>query len=256
VSLIVSDVVGDEVSVIASGPTAPDASTFQDCLEILHRYHLLDRLPPAVAARMADGAAGRVAETPKPDDPLFSTVTHRIIGGNAAALSAARLKAKALGYTPLILSSLIEGETRQVAKVHTAIAREVLKTGHPVAPPACLLSGGETTVTLRGRGKGGRNQEFALAAVPEISGIANIVVLSGGTDGTDGPTDAAGALADCGTGERAWRMGMDPQRFLGDNNSYPFFEALEDLLITGPTGTNVMDLRIILVESSPSADEG
>jgi hydroxypyruvate reductase len=247
VTLLISDVIGDEVSIIASGPTAPDAGTFQDCTEILSRYHLPDRLPAAVMARMADGAAGRVDETPKPSDPVFSAVTHLVLGSNGAALSASRQAALALGYTPLVLSSMIDGETRQVARVHTAIAREVLKSGNPLPAPACLLSGGETTVTLVGSGRGGRNQEFVLAAVPEISGIERIVVLSGGTDGTDGPTDAAGALADCRTGQRARRMGMDPQRFLSDNNSYPFFKALQDLLVTGPTGTNVMDLRILLV---------
>lgn len=247
VSLIVSDVIGDDVGVIASGPTAPDESTFEACREIFHRYRLQERLPPAVFDRVADGAAGRVDETPKPRDPLFSAVTNIVVASNAQALSAARLKARALGYTPLILSSMIEGETRQVAKVHTAMAREVLKSGHPVSPPACLISGGETTVTIRGGGRGGRNQEFALAAVPGISGSEHVVVLSAGTDGSDGPTDAAGALADSRSFTRAWRLGMDAHRFLTDNDAYPFFEALGDLLLTGPTGTNVMDLNIVLV---------
>jgi hydroxypyruvate reductase len=252
VSLALSDVIGDVVSDIASGPTAADPGTFQDCMRIIHRYQLADRLPPAVMTRMKKGAAGEIRETPKPGDALFTSAAHVIVGSNAAALSAAAEEAKNLGYTPLILSSMIEGETRQVARMHTAIAREVLKSAHPVAAPACLLSGGETTVTLQGRGKGGRNQEFTLAAVPEIAGIGHIVVLSAGTDGSDGPTDAAGALADSLSLERARQLGLDPHGALAENDSYPFFKALQDLVVTGPTRTNVMDLRILLVtEASP-----
>ncbi|MBN2246869.1 MAG: glycerate kinase, partial [Candidatus Aminicenantes bacterium] len=170
-----------------------------------------------------------------------------IIGNNLLALRAARKKAEKLGYNTLLLSTFIQGETRDAAKVHTAIAKEILASGNPINPPACVLSGGETTVTIRGKGKGGRNQEFALAAAMEIAGEKNITILSGGTDGTDGPTDAAGAVADGTTVTRALNMEMDPAHYLKTNDSYHFFKRLNDLIITGPTYTNVMDLRIILI---------
>jgi hydroxypyruvate reductase len=169
-----------------------------------------------------------------------------IIGRNLQALAAASRQATALGYQTLILSSGLEGETRDVAKVHAGIAREVLASGHPISAPACLLSGGETTVTLRGQGKGGRNQEFVLAMALDIRHVPGIAVLSGGTDGTDGPTDAAGAVADWMTCARAEQLGLHPRLALEDNDAYPFFERLGDLLITGPTQTNVMDVRIVL----------
>ncbi|MHB8977138.1 MAG: MOFRL family protein [Trichloromonadaceae bacterium] len=151
-----------------------------------------------------------------------------------------------LGYTPLVLTSSLTGETREVAAVHAAIARELVASGQPLPPPVCLLSGGETTVTLRGSGRGGRNQEFALAAALGIAELADVVILSGGTDGTDGPTDAAGAIVDGSTLHRARQLGLDPARHLQQNDAYPLFAALGDLLITGPTNTNVMDLQLIL----------
>jgi hydroxypyruvate reductase len=152
-----------------------------------------------------------------------------------------------LGYNQLILSTMIEGETKDVAKVHAAIAKEVLKTGNPVDRPACIVSGGETTVTIRGQGLGGRNQEFALAAAIEIAKLENVTILSGGTDGTDGPTDAAGAIADGETIQRAEQLGLTAGQYLENNDSYHFFQHLGDLVITGPTLTNVMDLRLVLV---------
>jgi hydroxypyruvate reductase len=170
-----------------------------------------------------------------------------IVGSNQEALYAARLSAINKGYRPLILSATIQGETLDVARMHTAIAREVLTTGNPIPPPACILSGGETTVTLKGTGKGGRNQEFALAAALEIAGMENVVVFSAGTDGTDGPTNAAGAFSDSNTVSRSKEMEVFPSDFLKNNDSYHFFEKLGDLVITGPTHTNVMDLRIILI---------
>jgi glycerate 2-kinase len=170
-----------------------------------------------------------------------------IVGRNLQALEAASLQAMALGYRPLILSSAIEGETREVARVHAGIAKEVLASGHPIRPPACILSGGETTVTLRGQGKGGRNQEFALALALDIDHMPGIATLSAGTDGTDGPTDAAGAFADWTTCARAEQHGLPPREALEHNDAYPFFERLGDLLITGPTQTNVMDVRIVLI---------
>jgi hydroxypyruvate reductase len=247
VALIVSDVVGDDLDVIASGPTVPDSSTFQDCIRIVNAYDIRDRLPAPIRDHLAAGAAGKLPETPASDHPAFYRSVTRIVAGNMDALTAAAEKAHELGYDTLILSAIIEGETREVARVHGAIARQVLRTGHPLHPPACILSGGETTVTLTGDGKGGRNQEFALAAALDIAGYGAIVVLSGGTDGTDGPTDAAGAIADGQTVDRARRRGLDPAARLRANDAYPFFEALDDLLITGPTDTNVMDLRILLV---------
>ena len=247
VSLILSDVVGDDLDVIASGPTVPDSSTFFECIDVFSKYNIISKLPDAVVNHIHAGVKGKVSETPKDGDPVFEKTHNLIIGSNIEAITAAKRNAETLGYNVLVLSSMIEGETRHVARVHGAIAREISKTGHPLAPPACILSGGETTVTLQGTGLGGRNQEFALAAAMDIAGNENIVVLSGGTDGTDGPTDAAGALADTTTLERAVEMGLDPQHFLANNDSYHFFQKLGDLLMTGPTNTNVMDLRIVLV---------
>jgi glycerate 2-kinase len=174
------------------------------------------------------------------------------VGNNLLAMRAAKKAAQALGYRTLLLSSMVEGETREVAKVHAAIAKEVLLSGNPIPPPACIISGGETTVTLKGKGKGGRNQEFALAAALEIAGWEEIMVLSAGTDGTDGPTDAAGAFVDGKTLQRGKTMGLDPWSFLRENDSYSFFQKMGDLLITGPTGTNVMDLRILLIKKAGS----
>jgi glycerate 2-kinase len=247
ITLVLSDVVGDSLDVIASGPTVPDTSTFADCLEILRKYQLLDRVPTAIRHHLEAGVSGAIPETPKPGDAVFARTQTVIIGRNLQALEAASRQATALGYHPLILSSAIEGETREVAKVHAGIAREILASGHPTAAPACILSGGETTVTLRGQGKGGRNQEFALALALDIHNVPGIAALSGGTDGTDGPTDAAGAVADWTTCARAEQHGLHPRTALENNDAYPFFERLGDLLITGPTHTNVMDVRIMLI---------
>ncbi len=247
ITLVLSDVVGDALDVIASGPTVPDTSTFADCLEILRQYQLLDNIPAAIRRHLEAGLAGVVPETPKPGDVVFTRTQTVIIGRNLQALEAASRQATALGYHPLILSTAIEGETREVAKVHAGIAKEVLASGYPIAAPACILSGGETTVTLRGQGKGGRNQEFALALALDIHGIPGIAALSGGTDGTDGPTDAAGAVADWTTCTRAEQHGLHPREALENNDAYPFFDGLGDLLITGPTQTNVMDVRIMLM---------
>jgi glycerate 2-kinase len=247
ITLILSDVVGDALDVIASGPTVPDTSTFADCLDVLRKYQLLDKVPTAIRRHLEAGLSAAIPETPKPDDQVFGRAQTVIIGRNLQALEAAGRQATALGYQSLILSSAIEGETRQVAKVHAGIAKEVLASGHPIAAPACLLSGGETTVTLRGQGKGGRNQEFALALALDIHNIPGIAALSGGTDGTDGPTDAAGAVVDWMTCTRAERLDLQPLTALENNDAYPFFERLGDLLLTGPTQTNVMDVRIMLM---------
>jgi len=247
VSLMLSDVVGDDLDVIASGPTVADPSTFQDCMDIITKYNIINKLPETIVRHIKAGMAKRVDETPKQGDPAFERTYNLIIGSNMEAIMAAKQGAENLGYNTLVLSSMIEGETKHVAKVHAAIAREILKTGNPVPTPACILSGGETTVNITGKGLGGRNQEFALAAAIDIAGKKNIVILSGGTDGTDGPTDAAGAIADTTTIKRAEALGLDPFHFLANNDSYHFFEKTGDLLMTGPTNTNVMDLRIMLV---------
>ncbi len=248
VSLILSDVIGDPLDAIASGPTVPDPTTFEDCARILNKYELWGKIPPSVAGHIREGIEGKKEETLKEGEPAFVGVYNLVVGNNLLAMKAAKKAAQDLGYRTLLLSSLVEGETREVAKVHAAIAKEVLLSGNPIGPPACILSGGETTVTLKGKGKGGRSQEFALAAALEIAGWEEILMMSAGTDGTDGPTDAAGAFADGKTLNRARTMGLDPWSFLKENDSYDFFEKLGDLIITGPTGTNVMDLRILLVK--------
>jgi hydroxypyruvate reductase len=247
VSLILSDVVGDPMDVIASGPTVGDPTTFKHCIEVLNNYNLIEKLPGSVRSHLEAGVEGRVSETPKPGDPLFQKTTSVMVGTNLQALEAAAAEAKRLGYACLILSSLIEGDTGEAARFHTALAREIVRSGHPLPRPACLISGGETTVVVRGKGKGGRNQEFALTAALELEGLDGVCLLSGGTDGTDGPTDAAGAVVDGETVARALARNMDPKKFLEENDSYHFFQQLDDLVITGPTNTNVMDLRVILV---------
>ena len=247
VSLVLSDVIGDSLDSIASGPTVPDSSTFGDCVHILEKYRIESQLPSAVREHLEKGIRGEVEETPKTDDPAFMRTQNMIIGSNILALKAAKSKADELGYNSLILSTFIEGETREVARVHAAIAKEILKRDLPIRRPACIISGGETTVTIWGKGLGGRNQEFVLAAAIEVDGLEDVVILSGGTDGTDGPTDAAGAVADGLTVKRAKSMGLDPKRYLRENDSYHFFQTLGDLLITGPTFTNVMDLRLMIV---------
>jgi len=247
VTLILSDVVGDPLDVIASGPTVGDPTTFTDALDILNRYSLKNKVPETVLNYLKMGADGRYKETPKPGDPELNGVFNVLVGTNSIAVNAARKKAMFLGYNTSVLSTTITGETRDAAASHAAVAREILAGNHPTPPPACVLSGGETTVTIRGKGKGGRNQEFALAAAIGIKGLPDAAILSGGTDGTDGPTDAAGAVADGTTVMRADAAGMDPRAYLDNNDAYPFFEKLGDLLVTGPTLTNVMDLRVILV---------
>lgn len=238
-SLLLSDVIGDDLDVIGSGPTAPDASTFETAAAILAKYGIAGRVPASVRDRIVRGEP----ETPKPGDPLFRRVRNTVVGSNRLALDAAAKRARELGYRTLVLSSEIEGETREIARMHAAIAREIVKTGRPVRAPACIVTGGETTVTLQGDGLGGRNQEFVLAAAIDIAGLPNAAVFSAGTDGTDGPTDAAGAIADGATLAR----NPDARRYLDANDSYHYFESLNDLIQTGPTNTNVMDVRLILV---------
>jgi hydroxypyruvate reductase len=242
-ALLLSDVSGDDLDVIGSGPTAPDVSTFGRAVEILEKYGIYAQVPAAVRDRLERGVRGEIVETPKPKDAVFRRVRNTVVGSNRLALDAAAREARQRGYRTLVLASEIQGESREVARMHAAFAREIVLAGNPVKPPACIITGGETTVTIKGAGLGGRNQEFVLAAALDISGLDRTVVFSAGTDGTDGPTDAAGAIADGATYSR------DPEarRFLDDNDSYHYFESLKDLVITGPTNTNVMDVRLVLV---------
>ena len=207
ISLILSDVIGDDLDVIASGPTVPDTHTFHDCLSIIDKYKLGREEHGAVIEYIKRGCSGEIDETPKADDPVFERTQNTIIASNISAAKAAQQKARELGYNSMILSTFIHGETEEVAKVHTAIAEEIIASGDPLEKPACIITGGETTVTIQGTGKGGRNQEFALSSAIYLKGIEGAVILSGGTDGTDGPTEAAGAVADgstCARAERLW----------------------------------------------------
>jgi hydroxypyruvate reductase len=247
VNLMLSDVVGDKLDVIASGPFTPDGSTFEQVLRIFKKYSLED-IPPTVLAYIQAGVEGRVPETPKAGDPVFENVYNIVVGSNILACRAAEERARALGYNTLILSSMIEGETRDVALVHVGIAKEILASGLPVKRPACVISGGETTVTMKGSGLGGRNMEFALAAAIHLENSPGpALILSGGTDGNDGPTDAAGAFADPTTVQRGKESGVQANEYLAANDSYHFFEKTGELLVTGPTKTNVMDVRLVLV---------
>ena len=248
-TLVLSDVVGDPLDVIASGPTVPDPTTFSEALNVLSRYRLTDEVPAAVHDRLRRGAAGSFPETPK---VLPETTRATVVGNGGRALAAARRHAEKLGYRVVDLGAFVEGETRQVAVALSGVLRSIRADGRPVAPPACLLCGGETTVTLpAGHGRGGRNQEFVLAAVEKLGdvGLRDSVVLSGGTDGEDGPTDAAGAIADSATLASASALGLEPAKYLARHDAYSFFEATGDLFRTGLTGTNVMDLRVLLVAS-------
>jgi hydroxypyruvate reductase/glycerate 2-kinase len=247
VTLIISDVVGDPLDVIASGPTAPDPTTFVDAVAVLDNYGLTDRVPVAVLEHLRAGMRGEIPETPKTLPPTVSNV---VIGSNATALTAARRDAESRGYRVLDLGPFVEGETKEVAVVLAGIVRSIRERGKPVAPPVCVLVGGETTVTLGpSPGKGGRNQDFVLALADKLGddGMTGVCVLSGGTDGEDGPTDAAGAVATAETRARATALGFDPADHLRRHDAYPLFDAVGGLVRTGLTGTNVMDVRVICI---------
>ncbi len=247
VSLILSDVIGDSLDVIASGPTSPDSTTFADALYILVKHDLADRAPKSVTNLLEKGLKGLVPDTPKKGSPIFHKVENLIIGSNRLALDAAKRSADAMGMRSEILSAEISGEAveagKKLALKALAEKREKREQG-----PVCLISGGETTVTVTGSGKGGRNLELALAFAIATEGIPGITLLSAGTDGTDGPTDAAGAIVDGMTITRARSLGLDPEEYLRNNDSYNFFRKSGGLLITGPTGTNVMDIQIVVIE--------
>lgn len=248
VSLIISDVVGDPLDVIASGPTAPDPTTFDDALIVFDKFSLRATAPPSVLRHLEAGARGEVPDTPK---ALPANVENRVIGSNRVALDAAKRAAETRGYRVLDLGSFVEGETRDVATAVAGVVRSIRAHGVPVAPPACVLLGGETTVTLSGAaGKGGRNQEFALALLLKLGaqGMRGVTVLSAGTDGEDGPTDAAGAVAGARTLSALVQQQLDANDFLRRHDAYTLFDRVGGLLRTGLTGTNVMDVRAVLVE--------
>ena len=247
-TLILSDVVGDPLEVIASGPTVPDPTTFADSWAIVKQYQLESKLPQPVIARLMAGLNGRIPDTPKPNNPLFLQVHNAIIGSNRIAAQAAVDTAQAAGYNAQLLSTFVEGEAREVARVVAGLAKGLARDEGRLSRPACMILGGETTVTIKGKGKGGRNQEIALAAGLALAGWSNVLVVCLGTDGTDGPTDAAGGFADGTTVSRATELGLNPLEYLHNNDAYNILAALDDLIITGPTNTNVNDLTLILVQ--------
>ena len=245
VALIMSDVIGDPLDFIASGPTAPDTTTFADALAIIRKYGI--EAPPAVLARFESGARGDIEETPKRGDVLFERTTNHIIANNQLLVDAAAAKAGDLGFQTLVLASELEGEARDVARFFASIAREIGSSGNPLSPPGCVLAAGETTVTVRGHGLGGRNQEMALAwAIKMQSWTRPVCFASVASDGTDGPTSAAGGLVDPFTCPRAIEMDLDPVQYLRVNDSFNFLKSVGDLITTGPTQTNLMDLQILL----------
>jgi hydroxypyruvate reductase len=246
-TLLLSDVPDDDPSVIASGPFSPDPTTYADAIGVLERYGIFYAVPSPVRRHLSEGAAGTFPETPKQDDPAFLRTTSALVGTNRTAMDAAALRVareRDAGPTAIVLlPGFLRGEARECARSFCARLRktaEALSPGHAVA----MIAGGETTVNVRGGGKGGRSQEFALAAAVELAGEGAMAVLASGTDGIDGPTDAAGAYADGTTVARASSLGLDPGAHLYRNDAYPFFEAIGDLVVTGPTGTNVADLAI------------
>lgn len=245
VALVLSDVVGNPLDVIASGPTVPDPSTWADVAAVLDRYILWEHIPASIAERVQSGVCGDIPDTLKPTAPAFEHVNTVLVGSNLVACQAAAAEAERLGLPSLLLTTCVEGEAREVGRVLAGFLREVHQSGHPLPRPCCLVAGGETTVTVRGAGKGGRNQEVALAAAAALQDVPDVLLASIGTDGSDGPTDAAGAWVDGTTFERAIRAGLDPARHLAENDSYPFFNHLGNLVTTGPTNTNVNDLYLL-----------
>jgi glycerate-2-kinase len=249
-SFILSDVIGDRLDVIASGPTAPDSSTYQDAFDVLSRSGLAEKIPEAALRLIAGGTCGETADTPKPGSPVFDGVENIIVGSNGIALAAAVERAGGLGFNVSVLSSELAGEASVVGRDLARRALSIKAERATMDRPLCILAGGETTVTVTGSGVGGRNTEMALAFAREIAGAAGIAFLSAGTDGTDGPTDAAGAMVDGSTVADGLHQGLDADDHLARNDSYTFFSKAGGLFMTGPTGTNVMDLQIILVQQA------
>lgn len=250
-SLILSDVIGDDLDAIASGPTVPDSSTWAAAQGILQDRAVWKDLPEAVRRVFAEGLAGKRPDTPKPGANFFRSTRTVLVGNNMLALKSAEEAARDLGYNTLLLSSRLVGEAREVARLFTSLASDLAQYELPLKRPACILTGGETTVTLKGKGLGGRNQEMALAVLaaldPSSPGHGQLLFLSAGSDGNDGPTDAAGAFASLALAQKAKALGIDPKAYLADNDSYHFFEKTGGLLKTGSTGTNVCDMQILLL---------
>jgi glycerate-2-kinase len=247
VNLILSDVVGDPLDFIASGPTVPDTTTFHDAIEILKHHGLWNTVPGSVRDLLTEGGKGLIPETPKPGDKVFKKVHNIVVGNNFTASQAAYGSFKKARLNSLLLTSTLEGQARDVGTVLASMAKEAASSGNPVPRPAGIVAGGETTVTVVGKGKGGRNQEIPLSAALKISNMNGVVVASASTDGVDGPTDAAGALADGKTLQRAHDLKLNPREFLANNDSYVFFDKLGDLVFTGPTGTNVCDVAVVVL---------
>ena len=247
-TLALSDVIGSPLDVIASGPTVPDVSTWADAWAIVEKYALSAALPKAVLRRLQAGLAGEIPDTPKPHDPIFTKSQTLVVADNRTAANAALAKATELGYNTILLSTFVEGEAAEVAKMLVGLGREVQASGQPVPAPACLILGGETTVSLgENPGQGGRNQEIALAAALALQHLPGLTVVSLATDGTDGPTDSAGGMADCGTVARGVSVGLSAADNLRRHDAYPFLRATADLLLSGPTQTNVNDLIFVFV---------
>jgi glycerate 2-kinase len=245
ITLILSDVIGDPLDRIASGPTVPDVSTFQDAIEILNAHNLIDRAPQSIIAFLQRRIKGEISETIKTSHRKFELVNNLIIGNNMLAAKQALDTAQKIGFDTMLLTTFLQGEASQAGKFIASIAQEINRSNQPLHRPACLIAGGETTVTLRGKGLGGRNQELALGGVEAVSGLENIMLITLATDGGDGPTEAAGAVVTGYTFERSQILGMHPRDYLMNNDSYHFFEALDDLLVPGPTFTNVGDLTFL-----------
>ena len=247
VTLILSDVLSDDLSAIASGPTAPDPTTYQEAVAILKRYRIWRAVPQRVRQHLGRGCQGFVSETPKPGSSLFRRVHHHVVGNNTAAVTAVTCAAREAGLRTFVHTPALTGEAREAGQRFGAMARNIVREGKPLQRPCCVVAGGETTVTVTGKGTGGRAQEFAAAAALEIAGLAKVWVVAIGTDGTDGPTDAAGAVIDGNTVARAQRRSVDLKGALKRHNTYPALKRLHQLIITGPTGTNVNDLYLLLV---------
>ncbi|TMI15561.1 glycerate kinase [Candidatus Bathyarchaeota archaeon] len=247
-TLIISDVVGDKIDAIASGPTAPDPTTYHDVELVLKKYDLWFQIPENARRIITLGLSGSIPETPKQKDKVFRRVQNVIVGNNRASCLAAASAMTKAGYRTQVLSIQITGEAREVGRIFGSIVRDIRDNSLPFAPPAALIAGGESTVTIRGKGKGGRNQELALAAAVKISGSYGVVVGSFATDGIEGRTNAAGAVVDGSTITRGLGLRMDPEEFLRNNDSYRYFSKLKDLVITGPTGTNVNDIAILAAD--------
>ena len=245
VTLILSDVIGDPVDRIASGPTAPDPSTYEEAYEIIRRYKLQNKIPSSITSHLTQGVQKQSPETLKPGNPIFNRVHNLIVGNNSLAVASSLREAEQAGYVSILLTTSLQGEASQVGLFFGAIAQQIALTSQPVPRSACILAGGETTVTLHGKGIGGRNQEVALGSVIPMAGLDNIIFITLASDGGDGPTDAAGAVVSGNTLERAKSLGMDPRDYLHRNDSYHFFEPLGDLIKTGPTLTNVGDLNFL-----------